>query len=655
VSPVPTVSISPAKEFWKSGDELTFNVDIIDNFNVSESNPPKITIGSFESEQPMSFVSNTECTFDWTVPDDIESDNNLMIIIDIVDEAGNSSTVTNGIAVIRIDNDKPELDNSSVDIGEDLFFRGGETGTISFEILEANLLSTLNPPVITIQNTNPSGNDVNLPGGGVAAVPVPADDIYAFTYDWEVPSGPEWDGVYQINLSVTDSAGNVLEVINLTGDSIVIDNTPPTASLIAFVPENGTYLTNSDQVSYQITFVEANGFIEDFIEADIDLEADAGITDEVVTLIASDNQPNLEWTLNIDLEGDGRVAAGVLPGSVTDRAGNALVAVETDTAFIIDNTSPQLISIADDQTDTLVKAGEEVLFTVKWSDENGIDPSTVMIELVGLDAPVEMGPAATDDTWEYLWTVPEGSDGSYEVVFTASDSATNQSTVSYKNYIIDNRFPEISFPLTYQGTDEFFRGGETVQFEISIEEINGFSVENFPRISIIGINPEIGEVALIDDGILTLISQSGNIANFGYEWDVPLSTSSDGSYQVDLLVADSVGNILDSEAILSNPIIIDNTAPTVMFRPKIDHPEELLTNADTIFYNIVFEEGNDIIDGFDISDIALNKDAEVIITSEFIKQEDTESTLEWTLVLPVSGDGSITPEIVVSDITDRAG
>ena len=64
VSPIATVSVSPIKGVWKSGNDLTFTAVIAENFNVSEIDPPKITIGDLVVAQSMNFVSNKEWTFD---------------------------------------------------------------------------------------------------------------------------------------------------------------------------------------------------------------------------------------------------------------------------------------------------------------------------------------------------------------------------------------------------------------------------------------------------------------------------------------------------------------------------------------------------------------------------------------------------------------
>ena len=106
---IPTVSLnsSPAVDFVKGGDVLNFTATLSDLNGINESPAPRITIGNEVLTVAMNKVSNTEWTFAWTVPADINK--SVEVTVSALDRAGNNNQSSLVLKNLVIDNIKPDL------------------------------------------------------------------------------------------------------------------------------------------------------------------------------------------------------------------------------------------------------------------------------------------------------------------------------------------------------------------------------------------------------------------------------------------------------------------------------------------------------------------------------------------------------------------
>ena len=273
-------------------------------------------------------------------------------------------------------------------------------------------------PVVTIDRLFANSGTPTLTGsvgeaGATISVQVDGVDYAATNHGavWSATVGPISDGAYSVAVTATDAAGNV--GTDVTVDELVVDTVAPVATVDLSVTNDTTpELTGSvvdDNPPTEVT-VTVDGF-----------EYSAGVSDG-------------SWTLT-----DGALPA--LPDGIyevmltaTDQAGNVGSDL-TVSELTIDTDEPAVT------LDTLLtnKAAPTLTGSVDDAD------AAITVTVDGVDY------AATNEGATWTATVGPLSDGTYDVMVSATDPAGNTGTDSTANELaVDTTEPRatVNPPLT---------------------------------------------------------------------------------------------------------------------------------------------------------------------------------------------------------------
>lgn len=129
----------------------------------------------------------------------------------------------------------------------------------------------------------------------------------------------------------------------------------------------------------------------------------------------------------------------------TDTDGDNNNVVDTSKTITVDNQR-LAVFISDNQSDTLVKAGDNVQITATFTGTTTISGTpTISLSPIGIiNAP--MAATADNKIWTYLWSVPAGNDGDVAVSISSTDSFgnANNPATGRTSYTIDNTKPNIT-------------------------------------------------------------------------------------------------------------------------------------------------------------------------------------------------------------------
>ncbi|MFA6506662.1 MAG: vWA domain-containing protein [Treponemataceae bacterium] len=189
----PTVSLTDnrgSKRRVRQGS-LIITAKFIDTNGIDDVSAPRITIGSFVTNQPMTETTNLEWYYDWPVP----SGNNgvdATVSITAVDKAGNPCGAPSGIALYTIDNTPPS--GYVVSITTDPIDAANQTA-FAFTLTGAEVGARY---AYEISSDGDGGVQKVSDQGDVAALVPTGIDVSALT-----------NGTLTLSLTLTDEAGNV--------------------------------------------------------------------------------------------------------------------------------------------------------------------------------------------------------------------------------------------------------------------------------------------------------------------------------------------------------------------------------------------------------------------------------------------------------------
>ena len=331
--------------------------------------------------------------------------------------------------------------------------------------------------IVTIQVTssdeNPDTTWLTIDGNTVATW----GGAGTFTYDWDTTSYS--DGEHQIVAYANDTAGNVGSY-NIT---VIVDNTSPSVTIDQ--PQNGSYVKGT--VTIQVT--------------------------------SSDPHPNTTW-LEIDgntvdsWSGSGTFTYNWDTMTIGDGT-HQIVAYANDSVgnmasysiiVTVDNTPPT-VSIDSPQNNCLVSG--TVNIQVNSSDQN---PNTTW--LVINDSVVATWDGA--GTFTYNWDTASYSDGVYEIIAYANDSAGNLE--SYKIYVeVDNTAPSVTID----------------------SPANNSVVSGTVNVVVTSNDPHDNTTWLTING--TVVQTWGGDGTFTYSWDT--TTYENDYYELIAYANDTLGNL----------------------------------------------------------------------------------------------------------------
>jgi Bacterial Ig-like domain len=247
---------------------------------------------------------------------------------------------------------------------------------------DADNLVPVNQPVnYTITFSEPidpasfTGADIN--NAGTASFTVGAITQVAGTNSFTVLVTPTSGGTLRLGVttgSVTDLAGNPLaaSAFNPDNDTLTVDATPPTVSSVVNGATHNPVAVNQP-LSYTFSFSEPMNPAS-VVASDFANFAPGG-AQFVVTGI-SPNPGNQVFLVTVVPITGGGLQLGILAGTATDTAGNALASNGADTVTLtVDATAPFVVSFTDNNANNAVKPGVAVTYTVTFSEP--IDPATL--------------------------------------------------------------------------------------------------------------------------------------------------------------------------------------------------------------------------------------------------------------------------------------
>ncbi len=252
--------------------------------------------------------------------DAIAGDGTLSISIaagTATDTEGNAAPAAGPSAPVTVDNTVPTLEISAPSASTT------STGPVDY------LVNYAGADTITLTTA-----DVLVNGTGTVAATLA--DVAATSETERTVSFSSIDGDGTLGISIAaataaDQAGNTAAAAGPSGD-VVVDNTPPTATISAPSPST----TKNGPLTFRVTYDGASAIT--LAESDVQINGSAGVVavlDEIEA--TSDNQRTIRFST---VAGDGTLGIALAAGTATDAAGNQAPATGPSATAIVDNTPP---------------------------------------------------------------------------------------------------------------------------------------------------------------------------------------------------------------------------------------------------------------------------------------------------------------------------
>ncbi|MFT6854045.1 MAG: arylamine N-acetyltransferase, partial [Cyclobacteriaceae bacterium] len=543
---------------------------------------------------------------------------------DITDVGGNALTNTapSGLNNINytVDNTAPTVvltDNESDNIVKD-----ADAVIITATFTDVNGLGSNTPQIVI-------GNDItstNMSGGPLV-----------WTYSWTVGSGTaNLDETANVTITVNDAAGNANTAA--TGETIfTIDNTAPRVSDITLNTPSSTP-TNANTLIWNVEFSETvlNVSNADFevsnTSATISVAAPAGNVYPVT--VSGGDLAVLDNTVTLNFVGG---------QDITDVGLNAMIntaptGTNNDT-YTVDNTSPTVI-LSDNESDNLVKDGDNVTITATFTETIGLGSNTPQITIGNDISATNMsgGPLV----WTYSWTVGSGTanlDETVNVTIAVNDAAGNSNTAATgeTSFTIDNTAPRVS-DITLNTPSSTPTNSNTLIWDVEFSEtvLNvsnaDFEVSNTtatisvgtPAGNVYSVTVSGGDLAGLDNTVTLSFVGGQDITDVGL--NAMINTAPTGTN--------------------NDTYIVDNTSPTVDLSD--DEANNIVKDGDVILVTATFTDAVGL--GSNVPQIQIGSDISTAVNM-------SGSGLLWTYSWTVgSGTSNLNETATVSiTVNDEAG
>ena len=432
---------------------------------------------------------------------------------------------------------------------------------------------------------NVTADDFTITGTTATGVLVGSGSAYTLTVSGGNLAG--LNGTVGLDLAggqdITDPAGNALPTGEpATDETYLLDNTAPV--LTSFTRQNPTEEnTNAGALVFRASFDEAvqNVGATDFVVNSTSTATIFGVTqvspDVYDIIVSGGDLDTFSGTVGIDL------AAGQ---DISDPAGNPLPAGEpaTDETYLLDNTAPTLTAFERNTPATSPTNVDTLVFDIMF-DENVNNVTADDFDITGTSATGVLAGSGSSYTLTVSGGDLAGLDGTVgldlasgqDITDLASNALPTGEPATDETYILDNTAPTLTaFARNTPAVQ--LTNADTLVFDITFDE----AVTNVTA----------------DDFDITGTSATGVLAGSGSAYTLTVSGGDlaglDGTVGLNLAggqdISDSVGNPLPaSEPATDETYILDNTAPMLTAFAR-NNPAAQLTNADTLVFDITFDE-----------------------------------------------------------------
>lgn len=353
--------------------------------------------------------------------------------------------------------------------------------------------------------------------------------------------------VVDIDLGPGENNQNYITLTN-GGNEVTMDNIVPTVlSINRLTPTTTDTPTNSDDVTFRVTFSEA---VTGVAAADFAVDA-VDVTGSAINgTVVAQSTTVYDVTVNT-IAGNGTISID-FTGTVTDLAGNDDASDYTaGQTFTIDNTAPTVSITRNEATPTKATT---LSFDIDFSEEvSNFDINDITINVSGV-TPVDLsGATLTPDNTslgEYTLSIPSvagtGTLGITLESTTFSDLAGNQLAEDAVSplYTVDNTAPTIT-SIARTGGAAQLTNGATVSYTVTFSEcVTGvadvdFSVATDGSIASVTMSNcstyvVVCSTAVVDPNYTSTLSATGAITDdAGNALTVPTNGTSNETYIVD--------------------------------------------------------------------------------------------------------------------------
>lgn len=414
-------------------------------------------------------------------------------------------------------------------------------------------------------------------------------------------------------VNIRDRFGNPLQPVEpAVSEAYTLTNLPPRLiSIQRLDPERE--LTSADRLVFRVAFSE---LVTD-VDTD-DFVVDGGSTAEVVTSSAVRNGNYTEYDVSIrlgDLPGfNGSVGLNLAAGAViSDRDSPdlrvPLIEPDVDELYMLDNTTPAVMSIERDRLSDELTNKDRLVFLVSFSEPvKGVEAADFVIQGSTSASVTDIKTVSGSDRKQYRVTVSGGNLATRNGLF-GLNIASNASIADLANnalpriepaidqtYTLDHAAPVLT-SIRRQTPSPSATSADVLVFRATFSEpITGLSAVDF---AVNGTTTaRVTNVTLVNgsNGTQYDVTVSGG--------DLPLFNGTIGlNLSASAFVTDLAGNILPrNEPATDQTYHMQNAIPDLLSIRR-QTPESGSTNADQLVFRLTFDES---VRKVDVADFVVN-------------------------------------------------
>jgi parallel beta-helix repeat protein len=487
-----------------------------------DATPPEIT-----NLQPpdTSIINDNTPTIgaDYTDPSDINT-SSVVLKVDNIDITASAIVTASDVTYLPLIALSEGIHTVYLEVKDIVGNRATATWSFTVDTLPP-VITNLQPPDASMTNNSTPviGADYSDPSGiDVGSVVLEVDGVNVTLSAVVTASGVNYipglvlpDGIHTVYLEVKDIVGNLATVTW----SFTVDTTPPMITNLQ-PPDNSTINNSTPTISADYSDPSGINASSVLLEVDgIDVTSSAMVTANNVTYIPGIGLADNVHTVNLQVE---------------DIVGNHATVTWS---FTVDTTPPTITNLK--PPDASIIGDSTPTISADYSDQSGINVSSVVLEVDGID--VTVSAIVTASGVSYVPST-ELSDGIHTVYLEVKDNVDNLATLSW-SFTVDSTSPIIT---NLKPPDGSIINDETPLISANYSDLSGINISSV----VLTVNG-------IDVTSFSIVTESG----VSY---IPGTGLSDGIQSVYLEVADIFGNL----ATVSWTFTIDTTPPVTTINPN---------------------------------------------------------------------------------------